>query len=157
MNKHFALLWVFFLIFSFTARSQSMQEWTWDEYHVKFSVPTSFKVLSNSSTEFSSGNSNMNLTIYPRRDENLEYNQMSGALARWARENKVSYSGSPNYMENLNGYWGVYIDGTVSGSPVSLLLIEDPDYPEVTMYIWLSYTSAHYNTAVRILKSFTPN
>ena len=82
---------------------------------------------------------------------------MASSLSRWARENNISYEGSPNYMESLNGYWGCYIDGYSGSAPDSLLLLVDPDYPDVSMYIWLSYTSADYDTAVNILKSFTPN
>ena len=157
MNKHFALLFLCLFTFVFAANAQRMQEWTWDAYKTKFSVPSSFKVIENTDESFSAGNNTMNLTIYPRSGENLQYNKMSGALTRWARENSVTYSGSPNYMEDLNGYWGCYIDGKTGGSPVSLLLLVDPDYPDISMYIWLSYTSADYNTAVNVLKSFTPN
>lgn len=125
---------------------------------MKFQAPGSFSIKESSSTVFSAGNDNIYLTIYPKKGENLTYDNMKGALQRWARENGVEWnSSSLGYMSSLNRYWGYYIDGKGSnGLPTSLLLLVDPDYPENSFYVWLQYQSSYLDTAVEILKSFKP-
>ena len=145
------------LLIASTASAQRLSPWTWDSYDTKFSVPNDFRVTKSSGTEFSATNDRLTLSIYPRTDEHLSYSAMESALIRWARQNNVRYSHSPEYMEDLNGYWGCYIDGTASGYPTSLLLLVDPDYPDTSLYIWLSHSSAETDLAVRILQSFVPN
>ncbi len=152
-----SLLLIAFVILSHFASAQ-MKGWTWDTYKVKYSAPSNFKISQNTKDVFSAGNTNINLTIYPRTGENLAYDEMDGALRKWARSSKVSFSGEPNLMESLNGYWGVYLDGTAeNGNPTTMLLLIDPDYPEITLYVWLQYQDGYVDTAVEILKSFTPN
>ena len=146
-----------FVVLSHFASAQ-MKTWTWDTYKVKYSAPSNFKVSKNTKDVFSAGNTNINLTIYPRTGENLAYDDMDGALRKWARSSKVSFSGEPNLMESLNGYWGVYVDGTAeNGNPTTMLILVDPDYPEIALYVWLQYQDDYVDTAVEILKSFTPN
>jgi hypothetical protein len=152
-------LFTAFLILAVSIVSaQSLESWTWDTYKMKFKVPNNFKVSDNDATKFSAGNGNLHLTIYPRKDEELTYETMQSALRKWARSNNVNYEGEVKYMKSLNEYWGVYIDGTGSnGLPTSLLLLVDPDYTTNSFYIWLQYQRDYFDTAVDILKSFTPN
>lgn len=138
--------------------SAQMTEWTWDTYRVKYSAPSNFKVLKNSASGFSAGNNNINLTIYPENGANISYDAMLSSLTRWAKAQKLSFADGAQYLEDLNGYWGCYIDGTASnGNPTSVLLLIDPDYPEIGLYIWLQYQDGYLDTAVEILQSFTPN
>lgn len=149
-------------LFAFVALSHwasaQMTTWTWDTYKIKYSAPSNFKISKNTKEAFSAGNTNINLTIYPHVDENLAYDDMAGALRTWAKSSSVSFQGAPQQMEDLNGYWGVYIDGKANnGNPTTMLILIDPDYPEIALYVWLQYQSGYVDTAVQILKSFTPN
>ncbi len=138
--------------------SAQMKSWTWDTYKVKYSAPSNFKISKNTKEAFSAGNTNINLTIYPRTGENLGQGDMVAALRKWAHSSKVTFTGTPEELDDLNGYWGVYLDGTAeNGNPTTLLLLVDPDYPEISLYIWLQYQDGYVDTAVAILKSFTPN
>lgn len=150
------------LLFAFVALSHlasaQMKTWTWDTYKIKYSAPSNFKVSQNTKDVFSAGNQNVNLTIYPRTGESLGYDDMTNALRKWAKSSKVSFTGTPEQLNDLNGYWGVYIDGTAeNGNPTTMLLLIDPDYPEIALYVWLQYQDGYVDTAVEILKSFTPN
>lgn len=159
MQKRLFFFFMSMLLIVSTAWAQHdhLSPWTWDSYNTKFSVPDDFRVTKSSGTEFSATNDRLTLSIYPRTDEHLSYSAMKNAVVKWARQNNVRYSKSPEYMEDLNGYWGCYIDGSVQGYPTSLLLLIDPDYPDTSLYIWLAYSSDETDTAVAILQSFVPN
>lgn len=87
----------------------------------------------------------------------MSYEGMRGALRDWSRQNDLTYKKDVQYMSNLNGYWGVYIDGVApSKLPTTLLLLVDPDYSNISFYVWLQYQSDSLDTAVEILKSFMP-
>jgi hypothetical protein len=62
----------------------------------------------------------------------------------------------PIYLENLNGYWGCAIDGTSNKLPATIMLIVNPDHPDISFYIWINYSKEYYHDAIAILKSFTP-
>lgn len=107
-------------------------------------------------------NRNITMDIYPRKGENLTYDGMKQALLNWATDLNMSWgrtsSGEtqPIYLKNINGYWGCAIDGSKNGFSASVLLLEDPDNPDITFYIWISYAKEYYHDVVNILKSFTP-
>ena len=81
---------------------------------MQFKAPSSFRVDENNSNKFSAGNGNLYLTIYPKKGSKMSYEGMKGALREWSRNNDLTYSKDVQYMSNLNGYWGVYIDCVAS-------------------------------------------
>jgi hypothetical protein len=48
-------------------------------------------------------------------------------------------------------------EGTIDNFPVALMLIIDPDYPSLSMYVWVSYKAGLEDTVIDMLMSFTPN
>jgi len=133
-----------------------MTTWTWDLYKMKFDAPADFKISKNDKTIFSAGNGKLHLTIYPKNG-NISYDDMLSGLSTWANNQTLSYDSEPAYMEDLNRYWGCYIDGSASnGNPTTVMILKDPDYPEIYFYVWLQYQSVYFDTAVEIIKSFTP-
>lgn len=134
-----------------------LKTWNWTEYKMQFKAPTNFKVDVNNSEKFSAGNGNLYLTLYPKKGTKMSYEGMKGALRDWSRQNDLTYREDVKYMSNLNGYWGVYIDGMASsGLPTTLMMLVDPDYSNIYFYVWLQYQSPYLQTAVDILKSFMP-
>lgn len=143
--------------------AQSLQTWTWDTYKIKFKAPTNLVVQKNNATVYEAGNSSIYLDIYPKKGENLSYDGMKNALINWATSLNLSYNSinsegnqQPIYLDNLNGYWGCAIDGTSNSLPATIMLIQDPDYPDICFYIWINYSREYYHDAITILKSFTP-
>lgn len=152
------LLFLFAFLMTCQWASAQMTEWTWDIYKVKFSAPSDFKVKKNEKAGFSAGNGSIHIDMYPENGANVSYEQMYDAIAAWANKNKLAYEGEPTYMEDLNGYWGCYIDGYAPNNlPTSVLLLIDPDYPEIGLYVWLQYQEDYIDTAVEMLRSFIPN
>jgi len=145
------------------AHAQTLQSWTWDTYKVKFKAPSNLVVQKNDATVYEAGNSAMYIDIYPRKGEGLTYDGMKNAIIKWASDLDLSYSAQnssgdtqPIYLENINGYWGCAIDGSKNGLPATIMLIVNPDDPDISFYIWLNYSKEYYHDAVAVLKSFTP-
>jgi Dihydro-orotase-like len=68
----------------FIANAQTLQQWTWDTYKIKFKAPDNLSVKKNDATIYEAGNSSMYLDIYPRSGENLTYDGMKNSLIKWA-------------------------------------------------------------------------
>jgi hypothetical protein len=154
---------IILLAISGIAHSQTLQLWTWDTYKIKFKAPDNLVVQKNDATVYEATNKAMALDIYPRKGENLTYDGMKNAIIKWATDLDLSYSAQnsdgdnqPIYLENINGYWGCAIDGSKSGFPATVMLIVNQDHPELSFYIWISYSKEYYHDAVAVLKSFTP-
>lgn len=136
--------------------SAQMTEWTWSTYKVKFNAPKNMKVTQNDAKAFIGSTGNVTLSIYPRKGENLSYDGMQTSLTNWAKSNALVDYHAPEYIDDLNGYWGVYLEGYKNNFPVFQMLAIDPDYPDISLYIWISYAESDIDIAEQILMSFTP-
>jgi hypothetical protein len=138
--------------------AQTLQTWNWDSYKMKFKAPDNMVVQQNDATGYQATNNNITLDIYPRTGENLTYDGMKTAIINWANQVSLNYDPStqPIYLSNINRYWGCAIDGIKQGFSASALLLVNPDYPELSYYVWISYAPEYYHDAVAILRSFEP-
>ena len=50
-----------------------------------------------------------------------------------------------------------FYEGDKDDFSVGTMLIVDPDYPDISIYIWVSYSADQTDTVLDMLKSFTPN
>jgi len=162
--KHKHLLAALFLLTCTYVKAQTLESWTWDTYKMKFKAPDNMRVVKNNADVFEATNDNITMDIYPRKGENLTYDGMKNAIIGWARQSDLVYNtyntsgkAQPIYLDDVNGYWGCAIDGKKSGFPTSMLLLVDPDYPDISFYVWLSYATEYYHDAVAILDSFEPS
>ena len=149
---------IFAFVFTEASYSQRMVDYTWDSYHVKFQITSTCKVDKNNTDEFGAGDDDVYLSIYPKKGDPMTFGRMKAALEDWALDSKVYGYDYVHEMENLNGYWGVYIDGKNGSNdlPATLLLLVHPDYASTKLYIWINYRSSAFDTALKMLKSFTP-
>jgi len=160
--KYVCSLFIFTVLIS-TANSQTLKLWTWDSYNMKFRIPDNMTVVYNDDTRFEATNTVITLDIYPRKGENLTYSGMKSAIVRWAVQEQLVYNdynssneSQPIYMKNLNGYWGCAIDGEKAANPASMLLLVNPDNPDISLYVWIAYKNDYYQDVMQILKSFQP-
>src|SRR5689334_16993168 len=114
------------LFFTANLSAQTMKTWNWSTYKMKFQAPTTFKVDKNTSEIFDAGNGDIHLTIYPEKGEKITEGSMKSLLRTWATDNKLKYEGRVETMEDLNGYWGVFVDGVANDLPTTILLLVDP-------------------------------
>jgi hypothetical protein len=162
MKKYlfFRICIVAILIFSTGAlMAQDMKTFTWDSYKTKFSVPSDFRITSSTGDKWSGTNDDITLSIFPRTGENLSHTGMQDAVYNWAVSSGVKEIGDVTELDEqkINGYWGYMYEGTLDGFPVATMLIVDPDYPDISLYIWISYRSGLENTVIDMLTSFTPS
>jgi len=157
------LLAALLLLYCNFLKAQTLESWTWDSYKMKFKAPDNMRVEENDANGFQTTNDKITLDIYPRKGENLTYDGMKNAIIKWADQTGLTYNdynsngkSQPIYLDNLNGYWGCAIDGKKEGFPASMLLLVNPDYTEISFYIWISYSDEYYHDAINILKSFQP-
>ena len=162
MKQKYILAVLFILSFG-VLNAQSLQLWKWDTYKMKFKAPDNMRIQENDANSFQATNDKITLDIYPRKGENLTYDGMKNAIINWASQTGLKYDAydnsgdaQPIYLDNLNGYWGCAIDGKKQGFPASMLLLVDPDYPDISFYVWVSYSKEYYHDVVSILKSFKP-
>lgn len=156
MNGKVVVLGIFCFITA-NVTGQSLKTWNWSTYKMQFQAPSTFKVDKNNSEIFDAGNDDIHLTIYPEKGEKIAEGEMASLLRTWAKDNKLKFDGRVQKMENLNGYWGVYVDGEANSLPTSILLLVDPDYPTISFYVWLQYDASKEDMAVKILQSFIPS
>ena len=145
------------------ASAQSLVGYTWDTYKIKFKISSDMNEVVNNADKFEVSSHNITMDIYPRKGENLTYSGMKSAIVAWAGQESLSYSArningddQPIYLKDLNGYWGCAIDGTKGSSSATMLLLVDPDYPEISFYVWVAYNDGYYQDALQIIKSFQP-
>jgi len=163
MKRHVKLsvLLVFVTMFflSGTHVFGQMKTFTWDTYKTKFKVPEDFTIDESTGEKWIGSNRKINLSIFPRKDEKLSHREMTKSVYNWAVDNGVKDIGEVVELDEskLNGYWGVLYEGTKDGFNIGTMLIVDPDYPDISLYIWVSYDDASTDTVLEMLKSFTPN
>ena len=85
--------------------------------------------------------------------------KMRTDLRKWARDNNITDMTEFVELDTdvMNGYEGVFVEGKNNDLPVILMLMRDPDYNDICFYIWINYKDGKEDTAIKILKSFTPN
>ncbi|MEP7252419.1 MAG: hypothetical protein ABI683_08565 [Ginsengibacter sp.] len=159
---HKSILSILATIAGFMSFAQTMQVWNWNSYKIKFKAPDNMIVSKSDGTVYEASNRNITMDIYPRKSENLTYDGMKQAILNWANKLSMSWGSTssgesqPVYLKSINGYWGCAIDGSKNGFSASVLLLVDPDNPDISFYIWVSYAKEYYHDVVTILKSFTP-
>ncbi|MPM15542.1 hypothetical protein SDC9_61913 [bioreactor metagenome] len=140
------------------AQDDGWVTYEWKEYSTEFKIPSDFEVTTSTAEKFSATNSAILMSIYPRSEEYLTWDEMEEALKTWTTDNGVTVSGDIVELdeEKMNGYWGVLLEGTKSDYNVGTMLIVDPDFPEISLYIWVAYDSDQVDTVLEMLMSFTP-
>lgn len=159
-RKMFSAIFIAVLMLSAgSLLAQEMKSFTWDTYKTKFSIPYDFRVTESTGTTWSGTNDLITLSIFPRENENLSRTGMNNAVYNWAVDNGVKEIGDVTELDSdkLNGYWGVMYEGSLDGYPVATMLLVDPDFPEISLYIWVAYTAGYEDTVIDMLMSFTPN
>lgn len=152
------LVLMLFLIVPVLSFAQSWVEYEWEEYSTEFKIPSDFEVSESSAEKFSATNGAILMSIYPRTDESLTWAEMESSLRTWTTENDVVVSGEVVELdeEKMNGYWGVLLEGTKSDYNVGTMLIVDPDFTDISLYIWVAYDADQVDTVLEMLMSFTP-
>lgn len=159
MKQIATLITLLLLIGSSTIiHAQDWKSYTWDDYSTSFQIPADFVVTDSSGTKFSASNGKILLSIYPRTDEYLDWEEMGETLKTWSVDNEVVVTNEVIELdeEKMNGYWGVLLEGTKDDYAIGTMLIVDPEFLNISLYIWVSYDADQVDTVLEMLMSFTP-
>lgn len=146
------------LLLPFTAIAQEMEEYTWEQFNIKFKIPVTLTITESSGEKFIAGNDDINVSLYPQTDLAYTKDDMKSALETWTKDNGVVFDAEKGALnlDDLNGYIGVYVDGTKNEVPVTTFLLIDKKKEKTSIFVWISYREAFFQKALEIISSFTP-
>ena len=122
-----------------------------------FTLPETMVVSEASEEKFTASNALVHISVFAVEEENHCIVEMHQNLLTWARENELTHLTSPESITNLNGYKGAYMEGFFEDYPVLLMQLEDPDFKNQNLYVWLSYHPENEDEALALANSFSPD
>ncbi|GAB4339652.1 MAG: hypothetical protein OHK0038_18890 [Flammeovirgaceae bacterium] len=145
---------VFMLLISTQIQAQALEQWTWKDYNLSFSIPKGFKVETSTGKEFSGKCESSKIhffSITPYQDSKVTEENLKEAIGIMAKEAKMRVS-ETKHIE-FNGFKGYYAEGTIEGLPAFFCCILNPN--DDNNFI---ITILHENTdaAVKVIKSIKP-
>jgi hypothetical protein len=146
----FLVMALFFAVLcNFSASAQV--EYTWDDYNLKFSVPSDFKESASDGDHFE-GSSNRGkiylFGLYPIKDENVTTDNLAEAVNAMAKESKMKVEET---MElDFNGFQGYCAEGTIEGKPAFFACMLDPN-GDLNFIITVLHDNA--DAAINLIKS----
>jgi hypothetical protein len=143
-----------------TLNAQLWTDYNWEEYATTFKIPSDFEVKESTASKFHATNKRITLVIYPRNDVYDNYEDMEIALLKWANDSQVNYNADEELIildeTKMNNYWGMLLEGTLDDYPVGMLIMADPDYSDITLFVWVSYLEDEIDTVLEMLQSIRP-
>jgi hypothetical protein len=145
---------LFFVAILFTAlwnNVQAQQEYTWDDFGLKFSVPTGFVEVENTGEKFEGKCEKSKIFLfglYPVADENVTKENLKEALKGMAKESGMTVQATKDI--NFNGFEGAYAEGTIQGTPAFFACMLDPNGD---LNFIVSVLHQNTDAAVKLIKS----
>jgi hypothetical protein len=97
-----------------------------------------------------------NHTATQTKEQEIYFEDLKTSLLEWMHNSKVQPEGEINFLPDLNGYWGIISASKPGNFHTSWLIVRDPDYPELMLFIWLYYADYEVVKAKKLLRSFMP-
>ncbi len=145
------------MISSINLSAQSFTDWDWDTYGVKFSAPSTFKIVTNNSEEFTAKLSNdlLHLSIIPWKDASLTKATLKKSVRELCTE--LGYTareiGTITDLD-LNGFEGCYAMITKEGVTMIIEGLLDPA-SATNFYTIIVYGGGYEEKALQIANSFS--
>ena len=143
----------FFVIVFFVAvwNNAQAQEYTWDDYGLKFTVPAGFVEEANTGEKFEAKCEKSKIYLfglYPILDENITKQNLLEVLKATAKESGMAMTQAKEIK--FNGFEGIYAESTIEGTPTFIACMLDPN-GDLNFIV----TVMHQNTdaAVKLIKS----
>lgn len=140
-------------LFALAAHAQT--DYTWDQYHITFTLANDFKVISNTGEEFTAQGDGMEFGIFPFADESIDHTNIAEFTVEIAKSVELEEVDDADVVE-LNGLKGAYVEGYKDGSRVVLLGFIDPgsDTNFFSIITFGDDDKVAEDEAVAIIKSF---
>lgn len=147
--KHIATTLMFFLLIA-SAKAQYV-DLVWEAHNIGFSAPGNFEVLADNENEFSAGNDELQFSILPLQDPNINYDDLAEAVIQVAEELEYDVVSEVGILE-LSGLTGYYLVGDKDGANAIIIALLD-ESSETNLMVVIAYSEDMHDDAVDIASS----
>jgi hypothetical protein len=158
-NKNmYKLLFTFTVLLAGQYMLTAQQNYTWDEYGLKFTLANDFVEERNDAEEFSAAGDGMYFSIFPFKDETIDESDITSYTIEIAASLNLQEVDDVDVM-NINKFKGGYVEGYLDGLRVFLMGLIDPgsDTNFFVLITFLDHDNVATDEAVRMVKSIKKN
>ncbi|MBK9399224.1 MAG: hypothetical protein IPN55_19110 [Saprospiraceae bacterium] len=148
--KKILLLSILFIASIASINAQT--RWTWDQYGLSFEAPSSMKVTENDEIKFSAEMDGMAVSMEVMDYEGLTPETMGGALGEAAASMGMSENSDIGPLA-LTSLAGVYIDGMVEGTRMTMAILFDTE-SNIAVIVSIAYTDDMVQVSTDVVNSF---
>lgn len=141
------------IAFTSTVSAQALTTWTWKQYGLSFKAPSVMKIAKNTATEFEATASNMSLSIGVLDYTGATLEDLAGMIGTVAGEIGMSTDSEIGDLQ-LTTLAGVYIEGTLDGQNVILVVLADDD-SNIALWSVIGYEDGLEQVATNVVNSFS--
>ncbi len=147
-----------FLIIATIALSSPLlaqNEYTWDEYGIKFSLAPDFVEKVNNNEEFSADGDMMSISIIPFKDETIDDSDIAAYTISIAKSINLTSYEDVNVI-SMNDFKGGYVEGVSDGARIFLMGLIDP-ISDTNFFVIITFIDQDHiatEEAIRMVKSF---
>ena len=124
----------------------------WDAHGVGFTVPSDFRIETNTRDEYSAGNDNLHITIMPLQDETITEEDLADVVVFMAEELEYDRVQEGDDID-IDDFTGYYIKGKKSGANAILLALLDKE-SSTNLLVAILYANGFEDQAVDMTASF---
>jgi len=146
------LLLIIIISAALTTIDAQNTRWTWDQYGLSFEAPSKMKVTENDEINFSAEMNGMAISMEVMDYDGMSPETMGAALGQAAGEMGMD-SGSDIGPLSLTTLEGLYIDGVVDGTPMTLVLLYDTE-SNIAVLASIAYTEDLVKVSTDMVNSF---
>ena len=138
----------------------------YDKQKMKFKIMQDMEVTANTDTKFEAKDKDFYLGIATITGKTYTYDGMKDGIVEIANKVKgFTYSldvinrgggKQPMYLTELDHFWGITVEGQQNGDAITLVLLVNPDNPDISYIVYFRYDVAYYREVKIILNSFQP-
>jgi uncharacterized protein Usg len=98
----------------------AQQEYVWEQYKMSITLPSDFKVLTNTNEEFECDGDGMHLYIYLFENEKVDFKMITQETRNIAKKLKFDVTDEIHDFKDDDGFEGRYVSGTKDGQQIML-------------------------------------
>ncbi len=149
-SQRFMLTATFLFAVVFTLFSQT--DMVWDTHGVGFSVPKNFKIETNTGEEFSAGNDNLYLSIFPIQDKTITEDDLADVVVDMAEGLDYDRIQEGDAID-IDDFTGYYVKGRKDGANAVLMALLDKE-SSTNLLVVIVYADGYEDAAIDMAASF---
>ncbi|MBK9151478.1 MAG: hypothetical protein IPM26_10960 [Saprospiraceae bacterium] len=145
---------IFLIVFFTGSVLHAQQQYTWEEYGLKFTLANDFAEEVNNLDEFSAAGDGMYFSIFPFRDETINESDITSYTIQIAKSLNLQQIDDVDVLD-INKFKGGYVEGYLEGMKVFLMGLIDPnsDTNFFVLITFMDQDKVATDEAIRMVKS----